>query len=532
MKRFTALVLAFCTLTAFAACTDNTAADTTGQPAGSTAAQTTQAPQTGIAVCFNTGSGEPTVVYTAEDGTVNFPQTPEKDGFSFDGWYTEANGAGELILTGARVSAEAEYHAKWSEYVDMTKRNHILVGGYNGITEEFSCEEDFKLLAESGIDCIYMTYFHGAEDKKKYKSDECVKWMEQYGIKCWYNDFELNGLLKSKCSVEKVLEMTAPYRDSSSFIGIFLWDEPAAGNFAEIKVAVDTYHAALPDCDMHVNLLPNYAPTSVFVNKSFTEYVNTFAATVDIGQISQDTYPISTSSSKSEKKNLYSKYYEGLYGTAAAARDYGKDHWIYIWTMNDTVTNEHHYTITMNELRFEAFNALAFGACGITFFCYATPPSYIRSDSYGFVDASEKSPSYDLCTQLVKEIKALSEVYPKYLWQGYSGFICDDKSGKYLKKSDGFTEDYTAYIDEIKASQTLTIGLFDEANGPGYAVMLANQHDLNDPQPQQVSVRIDKAATLTAYIGTEKIALERGADGFFTFTLEPGQGAFLIVDLY
>ena len=81
-----------------------------------------------------------------------------------------------------------------------------MTAGYVAIHTEFAVEEDFKKLAECGIDIIIIDY-----DKSNPKTAQNLKWAEKYGLRVFISD---NMMLKTEpLTEEKVLEFTEPYRD-------------------------------------------------------------------------------------------------------------------------------------------------------------------------------------------------------------------------------------------------------------------------------------------------------------------------------
>ncbi len=141
-----------------------------------------------------------TVNAAVTDTAVTLPGDPVRAGYAFKGWYTGENGAGERITCASPLTGDATYYACWAPYTDMSSRNCIRIGGFNGITESDAVEADFKALADCGIDQIYFTFFHDDSEDGVYtleKSVQYLRWLEKYGIQSWINDWKLNELLKT-----------------------------------------------------------------------------------------------------------------------------------------------------------------------------------------------------------------------------------------------------------------------------------------------------------------------------------------------
>ena len=162
------LLLAACTLLGCL-----TACDKGGQGQGTTASTdapteapteaSTDAPAVRLTYSPDAEGMDDTVIVLPVDydgETVLLPDDPVREGYAFKGWYTEKNGEGDRVTIATALNGDKTYYAKWTEATDMTDRNHIRIGGFNGITEANATEEDFASLAACGVDEIYMTWFH------------------------------------------------------------------------------------------------------------------------------------------------------------------------------------------------------------------------------------------------------------------------------------------------------------------------------------------------------------------------------------
>lgn len=409
------------------------------------------------------------------------------------------------------------------EELHFEKRN-VTIGGYNGIKEAEACEKDFELLEKCGIDVIYMTYFHS---DPAFKSDQCVKWMEKHEIKCWYNDYELNEKLKEGCDAATVLEMTAPYRNSSSFAGNYLADEPSGSDLAGLKTAYDTYKAALPECEMYINLLPNYADPSAYINNSYSRYIAKFIQEFGCGYVSQDIYPLRVNG---DNRTIISGYYSGLYEMAKQARDSDREYWLYIYTMYDSVNEAlgMKYKPRLADMRFEAFNAMAFGVNAITYYCFATPNSYANSDSFGIVNNHSEYGMWDDAVQLTKDIKALRNVFPKYKWNGVT--FGGKYNSLYAQFYNGVSQTYGAPLEKIESTAFLVIGSFEEIGGTGKACMIVNECDPNKQEKADIYIKTGTAKSAKAIVGEDRWNLSVNSDGYCVFPLESGQGAFITLE--
>lgn len=476
------------------------------------------------------GMEDVTVNAAVTDTAVTLPGDPVRAGYAFKGWYTGENGAGERITCASPLTGDATYYACWAPYTDMSSRNCIRIGGFNGITESDAVEADFKALADCGIDQIYFTFFHDNSEDGVYtleKSVQYLRWLEKYGIQSWINDWKLNELLKNRAPAEECMALLNVYKDSPAYCGNYLADEPTGDTFDSLQSAVTYFRELMPGREMYVNLFPNIAPPTAFINGSYEAYIRAFLTDFPLSYVSQDFYPIDIDARG--RKNVSEQYYASLSVMCRAARDAGKEAWMYIYTMRDTVNAVKDYEPTLADVRFEANTALAFGCNSITYYCFDCPPSYAKSDSFGMLKNHERTSLFEVGAQVTREIKALSEVFPRYLWRD-AGMIARSPRIKRMLRNAGIQSVADMGLPcTVTSVSDVLVGWFEEANGDGMALMLVNHNDLNTGNAAEVILTFSGAQSVTARIGTETTVLTPAADGTYALTLSAGQGCFLEV---
>lgn len=487
-----------------------------------------------------------------QDGRVQLPADPEREGYAFKGWFTEPEGAGERITVDSAIAGKTTAYAFWRPRVDMADRNRIEIGGYNGVTEErtdkttwetvYAKESDFALLAELGVDVIYLTYTQNSAPEVY---NRYLDWLDKYGIQAYLRDGELNDRLEAlaaeldfddeqavRAAVTEIKPYVERYDKRPFFKGNFLKDEPQPADMDLYIACAKLYQIAFPDHYMYVNLLPNYA--GAFRNDlAYERYVLKFAKNFAVPYLEQDHYPIYTRTGKDGQTERYvasTDYYAGLYFPAGVARDYGRDYGNFIWTTKNLVAAEQrNYAPAVSDLRFEAFNAMAFGASHINLFCASTPPSYLGVGQ-GVIDNGEKTPGlWENTEQVLGEIRALSDVWPRYLWRDAS--YCYVGSGYGASMAIALSEvSYENWVQDLTAETDLLVGLFEEANGDGDAFFLVNNGEITAQRSTDVTFRVRGAKQVLAVVGTETRTLERNVAGVYALTLAPGQGAFVTVE--
>jgi uncharacterized repeat protein (TIGR02543 family) len=59
------------------------------------------------------GSTEPMKVWVYETKSIEYPPIPQKTGFIFNGWFSEADGNGTLFNNKTKVFSDVEVFANW-----------------------------------------------------------------------------------------------------------------------------------------------------------------------------------------------------------------------------------------------------------------------------------------------------------------------------------------------------------------------------------------------------------------------------------
>jgi uncharacterized repeat protein (TIGR02543 family) len=77
-----------------------------------------------VTITFDADGGSPatqtkTVNIGSSVGTANWPSTPTRSGYLFNGWYTSTNGGGTQVTASTMVNGNITVYAKWSIFADL-----------------------------------------------------------------------------------------------------------------------------------------------------------------------------------------------------------------------------------------------------------------------------------------------------------------------------------------------------------------------------------------------------------------------------
>ncbi|RIH66902.1 T9SS C-terminal target domain-containing protein [Mariniphaga sediminis] len=195
------------------------------------------------------------------------------------------------------------------------------------------------------------------------------------------------------------------FMDHPALAGYYLDDEPSMSEFAGLGEwakriqAVDSVHFC------YVNLYPNSTPSFRLGTSDYKLYVKNFYETVPQQIYSYDHYPF-TGDSLGKFSELY---YDNLEFFSDEAKKAGKPFWAFAMA---TAIYGTFPIPTTAALRLQMFSSLAYGAQGLQYFTYWTPPC---GDDECFHDGpiynGERTPVYYKVQQVSKEIQGLSGVF-------------------------------------------------------------------------------------------------------------------------
>lgn len=393
-------------------------------------------------------------------------------------------------------------------------KNRIHVGAWNGVNELETVEKDFQEIAKSGMDFIIMTYMH---DKK---SEQNLAWAEKYNVNILMWDTRVNG--NFNITDNELRQITEEYKNSPSFAGFALCDEPGMSEYPNLQKIAKVCKSVYPEKEVHINLLPMYAAPFVFGDIEFTDYLEDFAVKVpSIKAISTDTYPFLIDDNG--VKTTYDDYLRAFDIQAALCRKYGCEFWMYIQSMQFLPNRKP----DLADFRFQVYCSLAFGAKAILHFCYHMTPGNKGADPFSAIQGNgEKCDLWELERIVNNELLGLSDIYLQYTNVGAFPYKLED-SPRYLEFDNIYEDDR---IKNIDSTESLLFGVFEKNDNKSKAYVIVNMAEMQDGKMAEVSLEIDGAKKVTAYIKAVKVEIEPVDGNKYQFSLDVGEGIFLTVD--
>lgn len=211
------------------------------------------------------------------------------------------------------------------------------------------------------------------------------------------------------------------FKNDENLWGWYVIDEPSFDSFDDIKRFVDRIQALDSSHPFYINLLPIYAPSSSFGNGSYEHYVNSYVETFSPSFLSFDHYPITNSGVRKD-------FYSNLNIISKIANQNRIPFWAFACSVKYSGSVP---SPKLEHLRFEVFNALAFGAQGIEYFTYTTPRNEHggRYVSYAPLDVNQKkTKTYDYVKEVNARLRSI-EHYIKDTKVKYIGTLCGKIDG-------------------------------------------------------------------------------------------------------
>ena len=265
----------------------------------------------------------------------------------------------------------------------------IPVLAWVGVPESETTIERFKELKDAGF--THNFSFYSSADA----FDKALRIAEKTGMKMVLNCPEL------KTEPEKTAKR---FMKSKALVAYYLADEPGRSAFPELGQWARRIQTVDIKKFCYLNLFPNYAPASALGTDTYREHVNLFIKEVPLQVLSFDHYPV-VGATNADVRDIW---YENLEIFSDEASKANKPFWAFALT----VAHGPYPIPTLPALRMQIYSNLAYGAQGIQYFTYQTPPN----PEWDFNNAPitkemKRNHVYDMVKAMNQEIRALSAVF-------------------------------------------------------------------------------------------------------------------------
>ena len=411
-------------------------------------------------------------------------------------------------------------------------RSKLMIGTY--ILKPYArTEQHIKDLADCGINFVtYMDY-----DKKT------LDLFEKYNIGAsvnnilpswWGGDGEKAGQMEKINPFEKYVEAAKGFVDHPAIWSIDVGDEPSALDFPYYTKIIDFTNRAFENQFSYLNLYPNYA--SVVENtgnevicqlgtRTYREHIEKYCENIPLDYICYDFYMYSGDENFTAAD--VGNAYDNLKTVADACRSTGRSMWI-VLQVNSKFPDR--FTTT-NQLRFQAYSAMAFGAESIIWACWTAG----WWNNQVLNANGEKTEQYEKLKTVNRELHSIGEQYMKYrcVSTHFVGFEEEHKDLHLLTQKPIKKLNTGIFFDvQEKSGAPLVIGqMVSRENDGSYALMICAADDPRDKNNGNNTVTFrtnSRSARLCTADGVKPLTADE--NGYFSFPLSSCHGALIIAE--
>ncbi len=404
-------------------------------------------------------------------------------------------------------------------------RSRLNIGTY--ILRPYArSEKHIKELKEAGIDFVVSMN----NDRRT------LDLFSKYGIGAivndalpwwWGGDGSKAGQLEATNPMHKYEDAVKSFLDHPAIWSIDIGDEPSALDFPYYGKVYDRINELFPKQFPYINLYPNYA--SVAQNNTeqtlcqlgtatYEEYIEEFCRNFSSDYLCYDFY-------------LYSggvgPHYENLRAVTEACHRTNRSMWIVLQVNSQDARR----WISLNNLRFQAYTAMAFGAENIIWACYTAGWWYNQVlDNEG-----NKTEQYGKLKTVNREIRAMADEYMRFknLTTHFVGFYGRPEMQS-LKREPIDSVSTDAFLElHAEDGSPLVVGEMTSRTADGAsALMICPADDPQDENPKQSRIvfRISDKVTVRALGGSGELELAKEQDGRLAVSVISNEGILLIAE--
>ncbi len=304
--------------------------------------------------------------------------------------------------------------------------NKFYTGAYNAPPKNQLTQKNINDIAEAGIDVIVA----GGDSECPESIHTLMNFAEKAGIKVipidyrWIKTIEKPTAKTLAATIKKIVR---DYSNNPTLLAYGIYDEPDAGLFPTLSAYAKEFEKNDSAHPPLINLLPSYGSPIQLGASNFREYIREYIKIVNPLVLSYDYYPFR------DGVTLFDGWHNDLKIVREESRNSNIPFWIFVQSEGITGGLK---VPTREEIFWQANTALAYGARGILWFCYWTPPYHPDSKLpekhfSAMIDINgKKTPVYDY----VKEVNHFLQKAGKQLADWDNKYIARYKSGKLISK--------------------------------------------------------------------------------------------------
>ena len=373
--------------------------------------------------------------------------------------------------------------------------------GVDCLAEYAQTEEHIKDLAACGIDLVICLRAKPA----------ALDLLHKHGVGCilsgvvpgWFGGKGENaGTMERDRPLEAYEQAAANFTDHPAVWGIDAGDEPSAVDFPHYGKVLRKVDALFPRQFAYLNIYPAYAMLAVNTPEevraqlgtdTYKEYIASYCENTDTDYLCLDHY-------------VYSSNKENLHATLSAAADACRKTGRSLWTVLQVNSYRADQFTSLEQLRYQAYTALAYGSEMISWACYTAGWWH----NHVLDKQGNKTEQYEKLKAMNHELLTMADAYMQY------------------KNTATHQVNGPQTVAGIRVQgDSLTLGEMTARDGSGKTALLLA------PQDETADCHVALCAPgkkLTLFAGGETTPLQPDADGACGFVLTGGTGALVTVE--
>ena len=407
-------------------------------------------------------------------------------------------------------------------------KKKLVFGAWCVFEEEILDEDRCRRVRESGLDFGYIA-IKGDHSNVLPILDAC----QRNDLLALVFDPKVQNLFEDQ--IYRLKGNIADYKEHPALAGFCLRDEPGVADFPRLKKLTEACLKEAPDKMPAINLYPMYANSDQLGCGSYQEHIDRYVQELALDTISYDFYPLYGTEQETWLQDNYLRNFEIV---AQACKKSGCDMWYFIQTL------AFNYILrdpSIEDIRWQMYVAMSFGAKVIQLFTYGTPGNGEEFFEDSMIDREGKATRryYDV-QQVIREMNAFTGQYVPYRWVG----VMTNENGLDTKERDievvfpGFTFnahmkgnymeldhklDSFAPVTAFGGEYPLLMGCFEQ--GEKKAFTLVNMEDPGRRRKNKATVTFEGPRTLLIHGKDGSVQVQTA--GTWEVELGVGEGFFV-----
>ncbi|MBP3773893.1 MAG: hypothetical protein ILA34_00915 [Bacteroidaceae bacterium] len=435
------------------------------------------------------------------------------------------------LLTVTETYARKKAQATATNYPYCTKkcrmdRSRINIGVYH-LKPYATSESHIRDLRDCGVDFVLCMRNEKPTLDLMYKYHVGAVLYDV--LPQWWPRQKKAGEMEKIYPFKMYVKAAKKWKDHPAVWGMDIGDEPSALDFPYCGRLVREMEKMFPNQFIYTCLYPNYASVaensdnlalSQLGTSTYAEHIAAYCKHVPTDYICYDYYVYSS------KNSLVPRAFENLQVVADACTGTQRSFWI---TLQVNSKFAELWT-TENQLRYQAYTAMAFGAENIIWACYTL--GWWKNQ---VVDIEgNKTEQYPKLQRVNAEIHRLSDHYMQYrrtntAFVGFQG--TEWIKGTHLAQADELN---SMSFSHVRATDhtPLVIGSMLARNGEDrQALFICSADDPYDKAPRQHTIQFQvKDRKVKAHGGQGEVPLTHEGNGLYTLQLQSNAGVLVEIE--